>query len=309
MVDNPANIELIPWEHYSQSLYHKKVIEYIKNKVPKNSYLALELPSQWLNKYESLLEDEIEFSEISMRNIHGNALVAIDVLNECHKKNIKIIPIDSLIERKIFDNFVLKYNRQKSHNNPQEYSYDDRHELYLHARDEYMAKTIIQTLIHNPKIKQLYVLTGLHHTGPLQKLLQDSNSSRRLKVNINTNVFHKEFLERYIPLITKQKALILSIIEEKYNPKFKLNKNYHEKIKKYQELSSQIHSLHLTVKGNHNLHYNDKIYDSFKTKSDVNEERLKKDLQHHKNKEAERKRQKQQKKREFLKRMSSHKPI
>lgn len=303
-----TNIDLIPWVHNSLSLYHHKVARYIKNKIPKNSYLALEITQKRLDFYNKVLRkimrSPLGFDQdyFITKNNHDQAFAYIDILNECYKKNINIIPIESKMVLKSHYNYTYKYNAKKYFgviHEDDEKIHEIKEEEFRKMREESMAKTISQTLIHNPKIKHLYVLTGANHTGFLQKKLQELEFPRKLNVNINTKMFSGKIIDLYVFLKTKLRTLKDFLIKEENKRNFKPDAYYKDKLQEYDTLRNKFAILDLRIKSKDNTFnsfYNDEIRTSLKKRKYFSDRRIKRKLEEHK-------------KRKPIKRVYSHKPI
>jgi len=141
-----VEVELIPWIHGIESLLHEDVITYVKS-LPKNSVVALEGNEKFINEMTVN-----EFSNFSQKYFWGH-FAFVELLNECKKRNISIIQLqtlagelrdrkDSLKEKKRID-----YFREKS---------------FAHQ---------IKSILKKFDKPTLYVIVGLSHIKQIQEEL------------------------------------------------------------------------------------------------------------------------------------------
>ncbi|MBI2530447.1 MAG: hypothetical protein HYW05_04875 [Candidatus Diapherotrites archaeon] len=185
-----ADVELIPWVHNFDTSAHEDVVNYVRG-LPKNSHLATEITPERLSYYNRLLS----VITGSVRKILPDVLAALEIMHECKKRNITIIPLETPVSREI----IIKTYENKS----SRYST----ELANKFRDQTFAR-ILETTLKKFKGQKLPVLLGLQHVA-LGEILNELRK-RGINARVNTTIFtyKKEILEK----INRQKRLIARIM-------------------------------------------------------------------------------------------------
>ncbi|MFA5930997.1 MAG: hypothetical protein WC821_01660 [archaeon] len=182
-----AKVELVPWVHELGMEAHAEVINYIKT-LPKNSVLCVEATQKDL----AFNPNEGEF----------NALW--DVVHECEKLNIKLIPIESpaVVER-------YHLNLLKNYYPAERQSLNDKSSLdesvYLkiskiRALREKAFVNNIRSALYTLKEPKLIVLVGASHINGVAEGL----ANQKISSNITLAPF-------------KQKRLMLKILDHTHN--------------------------------------------------------------------------------------------
>ncbi|MDO8427762.1 MAG: hypothetical protein Q7S92_00960 [Candidatus Diapherotrites archaeon] len=158
-------IEIIPWEHSFNKQAHADVVSYVKS-LPKNSVLALEINPQELattQKYMDALTSVRGQATLPLANTVQLALA--ELLLECSKKNIQIVPIRSIASSR---SSKLKETKLGP---------------LVHTVDLFPDHAFVRELkaaLHKFKQKRLVVVVGFGHAGMVQGLLQLQGVSSRI---------------------------------------------------------------------------------------------------------------------------------
>lgn len=171
-------IELIPWAHRISSSVHGELIDYIK-KLPKNSVMALETSEKFLREISkpNFLDNIEEWGALS--------LSAVELIMECKKRGIKIIPLESPIADTAGHRLIKKRG-----------SFAYAEPLLLHQaarvltigiedtilREKSFARQIatISKTCHQPK---LFVVTGYGYTKGIKLELKKLGIDARINVS------------------------------------------------------------------------------------------------------------------------------
>ncbi len=190
-----AEVELLPWVHVRRCLAHKNLIDYIRT-IPKDSLLALEVNPQRLERLmagKRLVEKSAYKHYLrltvskSYRHVYDMELAWKELLHECRRRNIRIIPISTP------DLDKMQTRAQRKGDVKIEV------ESYIKAEKNYLRE--IETTAQKSRGK-IYVVTGLGHSPPLDSGLEQ----RRIKSRIQTEIFaEKEKIEQLIELTRKQR--------------------------------------------------------------------------------------------------------
>ncbi|MCR4335230.1 MAG: hypothetical protein NUV57_01700 [archaeon] len=152
-------VELLPWIHHAGYPNHQDILEYIK-KIPKNSVLALEIKP---NYYDRLRHDYY----YSPKGAH---LALMQVIAECEKRNIEIVPLERAASR--------KYHPDKINADPL------LDFLGNFEADRKFAEAILQAgRIRKKPI--IYALTGLAHSNGIAEHLKNNGVTAK----VNTEIF------------------------------------------------------------------------------------------------------------------------
>ena len=163
-----VEVELIPWAHRISSTVHGELIDYIK-KVPKNSIIALEISQKLLDKIPDFLDIE---------QLEDMALSLVELVLECKKRGIKILPLESIVSdavgdrilRKRFVNKILRLTEEE----------DVIGVIKENAFREINFARRISSIIKNFPQSKLIVITGYGHTKSVQTELK--------KLGINSKI-------------------------------------------------------------------------------------------------------------------------
>jgi len=187
-------VELIPEHHDIKSLAHEDVINYVKRGIPKNSFLALEISPGWLKVIRYAMNPKmhtgtaIDFYPLS-KSFKDNPFMqsTIELLHECEKRNITIIPIETVVSVELARRSYGKKGIGTK--------------LEADAkRSETMANQLASAL-YKFRGRKLYALTGAYHTEGIALRL------RRMGINatIQTKIFkqREKKIKRFVKLTGK----------------------------------------------------------------------------------------------------------
>lgn len=164
-----TEVELIPWTHAIDHGIHGDAINYIKT-IPKNSFIVVEATA----KYIEFMNKLVYKAPSEQFKLDWQGWAYVELVHECKKRNITVIPIESLVprisrEREIQGIMITKKDVK---------------------REKAFARNI-QTLLKRFNVRKLYALTGAGHTPALKLELK----RLKIKAKINT-IFVKSFKER-----------------------------------------------------------------------------------------------------------------
>ncbi|MFH1391098.1 MAG: hypothetical protein ABIH20_02185 [Candidatus Diapherotrites archaeon] len=193
MVKENIIVELIPWMHYFPTLAHEDVVKHVK-RLPKNSTIAIELPqahAELVNLAISSFRgekrglDRLSVGLDELRKVLPDDFWAVmEVLTQCKKRNIKVIPIES---KALFDK-VHSIDIERPRNHPELKATIDVDV----KREKFFVNEIIKLLNSSRKSgvvhTRLYVLSGAAHCSPMRRMLLE----RGYNAELNTSIFTKQ---------------------------------------------------------------------------------------------------------------------
>jgi len=196
-------IELIPWQHNVMRLQHAECVEYIKN-LPKNSVLALEINLEaysFFSRVISILSGHTIKGDITQKErmeamataeiVHNfltspdEALpekseylikelsAAMEVINECRKRNINIEPIAAHL-------YVKSYSEALNEKDLAKLVYTDT--LFENALAENLY-----SLSAKYSGKKIFALCGIAHVGEVYQILREKRISSKIQTFIFSN--------------------------------------------------------------------------------------------------------------------------
>ncbi|MBU2099700.1 hypothetical protein KKG83_01315 [Candidatus Micrarchaeota archaeon] len=182
-------VEIVPWAHSIEESHHVQVVNYIKH-LPRNSFLALELTSKALSKYLSALNSRKLLEQLLQGKTFPRVPAPVnsaflDVILECAKRDISLVPIESSVRYKL----SRRLRRRR---------YMTEFEK-LAVRDSAMSELSV-TALKNKKIKKLYLVTGTGHVAGIQYNLSKAD----VKCKIKTDIFsHKDSISEQIDIFMR----------------------------------------------------------------------------------------------------------
>jgi hypothetical protein len=203
------------------------LVKYIREKVPKNSVLAMEITEKKIKET-------------------GAGVPAFErVLLECQKKNIKIFTLESESLRKKLVGTLrwfnlpfesgsfreklartlrwFKFENKDSSISPKEKSVNSHLSelafVKINDERERVASEKIASLLKNFRREKLFVLTGAWHIFPLKKLLEEKGIKSKINMSFIPSRVDRKYLSRIMDLaIRHNKAAQESIKIIKKNP-------------------------------------------------------------------------------------------
>ncbi|MFH1587719.1 MAG: hypothetical protein ABIA76_00075 [Candidatus Diapherotrites archaeon] len=167
-------LELLPWIHHVNSVFHGDLINYIKSdSVPKNSFLALEILTEYHYPQTELipkLKEEPVYLAIS------------EILLACRSKNIKIIPLETPYSSMRSEKAFQTFETQKTFD-----SIKNRLKAITEMENDFIKQieTSLKGIKFNPKTQKFLVITGGGHTPFMHEKL----SQKGINSWINTEIF------------------------------------------------------------------------------------------------------------------------
>lgn len=177
---------LIPWIHDSTHWAHTRVMEYV-HRIPMGSVLLLEVDPSDITFVTSFgVPSDMTKHRDSIRSVFGDeALVLLDVLSECQKRNVIVIPLEESGRPKGLALSHLRWREKNWH--------------------EKMKKIVVDPNLK--KLAHMYVLTGAEHTAATRDLLRKDHISVQIPLK---EIFREGAVEmgRFISSVPKyRKAL------------------------------------------------------------------------------------------------------
>lgn len=196
-----AEVEVVPWLHNIGVNAHESVIEFIRS-LPRNSTLCMETTEKELMKitrHPRRALDDI----VNRRGKHmSNPLAFFEVVHECMKRNIQIVPLESPILR------------AKALKAPKEMSKDSILEgaRISIGRDNAFARAT-KTQLSTFKGEKLPALVALGHAAGVDQELNNLG----IKSRINTTIFSQDrgVVESIVELYGEMKAEVLRSNKER----------------------------------------------------------------------------------------------
>lgn len=165
MAPKKVTVELVPWTHVVTFLAHEDVVHHIKS-LPKNSSIMLEINSRELNKLSRFIE-----KPDPMVHLNDPKWAALEILLACGKRNIKVIPLDTLISVASLGLFRVIAS--------------GRHTLTTQSKREDSMVRQIRPVLENFKGKKLPVVVGAGHVMELKRKLGNLG----ITATVNTELF------------------------------------------------------------------------------------------------------------------------
>lgn len=197
-----TEVEIIPWAHSPYLLTHEDVVKYVK-KLPKNSCLAMEIPPDNIVLLERLKEfiiatgdtkvaDEFiervwgkgleRLPEYGRRRFLSQPWATLEIVHECWKKNITIIPIETPLTARQGQKAILGVIGGLGA--PEG---EVKMPKGVFGRERGFVRQI-QTTLRKFKGKKLPVLMGPAHSLTVKRELENSG----INATINTQIFTKK---------------------------------------------------------------------------------------------------------------------
>jgi|GEM_PF-5372879 len=211
-------IELIPWVHSLQSQEHEDIINYIKQ-LPKGAVLLVEGSYQdyllyhtiidlvlgrkinisgFTTYYKEMVKKLSSINNLSLSDIaeyvSPGTLAALDLIMECFKYNVKLIPI----EMEVYRSKVMKIRTKL-----EDLDYTDLTKLDI------LRETggIRNLRAFENVVQPLYMLSGASHTSFNVKLLRENGFNAQINLDIFTEPKH---IERIIKDARNSRRLFLN---------------------------------------------------------------------------------------------------
>lgn len=191
MTKQKVTVEVIPWLHGAHLLCHEDIIRYIRD-LPKNSSLAMEISpatqvlfldlfnilsgkrSQRIYDFITKKDKRVPFKKMTPKKVKRDMGVSgwayLEVLHECRKKNIAVIPIETLVS----------YAKSEVSGTA------TKKEFAMSLFREKTFARQIKTTLMKFKGERLLVLTGLGHSLSLQRELTKIGVRTTLNIEIFT---------------------------------------------------------------------------------------------------------------------------
>ncbi len=196
-----AKIVLVPWSHDISIRDQAKVVKFLR-RIPKNSFIALEITPRRLGDYIRKMGKTRKASPPIHPSIHPFDAAWLEVILECEKRNVKIVPLESEASIRL----MSKYRGSAI---PPYHSLGEiRHSM---RREQTMAENIVAALPRK-RIKRLFVLTGTYHTEGVAFELRRMSYSPRIVTGIFGNPAR---LKEYFKIVRASKNAIRAGNEEK----------------------------------------------------------------------------------------------
>lgn len=199
MANNKLEVEVVPWFHQAGLKAHEEVVFNFIRKLPKNSELALEISPDNLTGYSSILK-QFAYNEFwsdankeVWEGIGFDDWAIFEILHECEKRNIKVIPVETTVARK---------------------KYAKRLDLASYGRDALEAdlfkeKTYVRNLLSALKglrRKQIPLIVGSAHAESVVRELNDVGLNAKIKIDIFSK---KHKMKKILGLISSAREAAL----------------------------------------------------------------------------------------------------
>ena len=195
-----TEVELLPWFHDVTLINQEKLIKYIKEKIPKNSFLAVEVsPHIFTEKYNLIKKIGKESPLFNYDTIWA----WVEVSHVCKKKNIQIIPIETIVSSEKRKGVFPFSDRLVT-----------REYIKLNIFAEKTFAEQVKVILKKFKRDKLFVLTGTFHTLNTQKELQKLGVKSKINYSF---IWGKETFKKYLKLTSKERAAALKKDYHKVN--------------------------------------------------------------------------------------------
>lgn len=186
-----VEVELIPWIHHVESATHIDVIKYIQS-LPRNSVLgAMELSLEEYEILKGMSVREVLNARVSDSRAISPLLSLVELLHECRKRNIQIVPLEGSLIKNIIDGA----------NNAREFS---QLALKVSPHKEKTAATQIKIALQYFKGRKFPAVIPTAHVLAVKTALEKIG----IAANVNTKIFRdKQVVERIITLFAEESRL------------------------------------------------------------------------------------------------------